>query len=59
MDRFIRRKNQEHYRQLLEQGQLDEAQQQMVLNLLAEEEDKTGHIELPTDIGRPSASRSP
>jgi hypothetical protein len=56
MDRFIHRKNLEHYRQLREQGQLDEAQRQMVLKLLAKEEANTGQMEAP---GRPSASRSP
>jgi uncharacterized protein YggL (DUF469 family) len=50
MDRFVRRKNVEHYRQLLELGQLDEAHRQTILKLLAEEEAK----QREADAAKPS-----
>jgi hypothetical protein len=42
MERFIHRKNIEHYRQLLKSGELDDAQRQMILKLLADEEANQG-----------------
>jgi hypothetical protein len=45
MERFIQRKNIEHYRKALESGQLDELQRQMIAKLLAEEEAKRGNID--------------
>jgi hypothetical protein len=37
MERFVHRRNIEHYRQLLQSGQLEESQRQIVLKLLADE----------------------
>jgi hypothetical protein len=45
MERFVHRKNVEHYRQLLKSGQLDDTQRQIILKLLAEEEAKRGPFE--------------
>jgi hypothetical protein len=47
MERFVHRKNVEHYRELLKSGQLDDTQHQIILKLLAEEEIKPGDAEDP------------